>query len=68
MGYVSGVFESRMLDKQFCIGEQSVSSDELLLIVKKYIDNHPEKLNWPRAVVVHNALNEVFRCARPTAK
>ena len=46
----------------------SVTDIQMALVTRKYINDHPEKLNLNGVDIVWNALYEAFPCPKPARK
>ncbi len=67
VGYILGShdgvsIESRAIDKDFICPPDGVKSSQLALIVKKYLQVHPETLHLPASKLVGLSLIEAFPC------
>jgi len=72
-GYVAGVTDVETMweatDKQtkahtsehYCMPEE-VNNGQMLKILKKWLDNNPDKLHWRADTIIHVALMEAFPC------
>jgi len=67
VSYVMGVYDTTLLygsmleKKQICL-VPGMSGNQVALIVRRYLDNNPDKLHWQASPLVFNALVEAFRC------
>ena len=66
--YIAGVTDSHIatrmgeeLPPSFCLPDQT-NTTQLVLVVKKYLDEHPEKLYLDASSLVLLALNEAYPC------
>ena len=72
-GYIDGVTDVeamwKAVDKKaginahdhYCMPEE-VTNGQVLKILKKWLDNNPEKLHWRADSIIHAALLEAFPC------
>jgi len=60
-GYVAGVFENVKSKICFPIG---VSHSQAVLVVKKYLQDHPERLHQDASGLIVAPLQMAFPCAR----
>jgi hypothetical protein len=72
-GYVMGVTDVEAMWKaidtkagtkayeHYCMPEE-VNNGQILKILKKWLDNNPEKLHWRADTILHVALLEAFPC------
>ena len=65
-GYIAGVLDVLRLwnatnVKHFCIPED-VTNGQLHKVIKKWLDNNPEKLHWRADIIINNALIDGFPC------
>ncbi len=51
--------------KLLCLPAE-VSNGQIVKVVVKYLDQHPEKLHLPAAQLIYNATNEAFPCPAET--
>ncbi|GLS22841.1 hypothetical protein GCM10007874_58610 [Labrys miyagiensis] len=60
---VAGMFKTGDIGQRFnvCIPEEATTGQEVKVLVK-YMDQHPEKLNWDLANVVFEAFREAWPC------
>lgn len=66
-GFADGFFAAAIRGNlsnasQFCVPPQ-VTNEELMRVVKKWIEDNPTKLHWSAAIVVLSALDEGFPCS-----
>lgn len=65
--YISGVAQTLVMNddtavlKSPCPGKM-VTNEQIVDVVTKWLDNHPEKRNLPAPFIVTVALNEAFPC------
>ncbi len=65
--YLSGVFDAysqssnRANRGQFCIPD-NVTFPQKILVIIKYLNDHPEKLNSPAPLLINESLQEKFPC------
>ena len=68
LGHISGFFEglslkvSEQSTNLTCYPESPVTAAQLLRIVVKYMQDHPELLHHPYKFLVADALSEAFPC------
>jgi len=62
-GYVTGVAEAKVFDYMFCPPTGS-NRDQFVLVVSKYLSDHPEKLHRDAHILVAGALQEAFPCPK----
>jgi hypothetical protein len=56
------VLNSRwLIERHFCKPDD-VSRDQLAVTVKKYMEDHPEKMDLPAAGIIFDALTEAYPC------
>jgi hypothetical protein len=72
-GYLSGVTDVeamwKAIDKKagarayehYCMPEE-VNNGQMLKVLKKWLDNNPEKLHWRADTIIQSALMEAFPC------
>ena len=70
-GYVAGVTDSDAMWKavegktsksiQYCMPE-AVTNGQILRIIKKWLDDNPEKLHWRADLIIHIKLVEAIPC------
>jgi hypothetical protein len=66
--YVAGVFDtvdtlsSRwLIEKHFCKPDD-VDRNQLVAIVRKYMDDHPEQMDFAAAGIIFDALTQAYPC------
>jgi hypothetical protein len=59
MGYIAGVGDSI----GFCGGE-NVTYGQMIKVVLKYMNDHPEQLNQQSSSIIHRALFDAFPCQK----
>ena len=66
--YVMGVFDMAyslnqrwMFQKHFC-KPNDLDRPQLLVVVKKYMQDHPEQMDFAAAGIVYDALTEAYPC------
>jgi hypothetical protein len=66
--YVAGVFDNAhslterwLFDKHFCKPDD-VGKSQLIAVVKKYMGDHPEQMEFTAAGIVYDALVGAFPC------
>jgi hypothetical protein len=66
VGYIGGVAETLSLIKTtntaFCL-PAAVNKNQLVFVVKSYMDGNAGKLNQPVPIIIYNALVQSFPCA-----
>lgn len=71
MGYMAGAIDSfnfwKALEKtsslpHFCIPEEGIQSGQVWRVLKKYLDNNPEKLHQRADFLIYFSLLEAFPC------
>lgn len=70
-GYVDGVLETHGMWKavegktsqaaHYCMPAE-VPNGQVLKIIKKWLDENPERLHWSGEVIIHKALMQAFPC------
>jgi len=65
LGYVNGVVDALASVSLFCLPE-GVSREQIALVVKKYLAEHPEKLHIEADILVVRALEAAFSCTDST--
>ncbi len=62
MGYVEGVTDALIMSDNELLGAiaESMTTARACAIVGKYLDDHPEELHLPGAVIVQKALRAAF--------
>ena len=63
VGYIIGVTEG--VDVKFWSAPVPIKTAQVVAVVKKYLDDHPEKWNQPASWLVRNALIEAFPPKKP---
>lgn len=63
MGYVAGIYDTLIASRYICSFD-GVTVGQLQEIVKKYINENPEKLHFPAQFLVGSALRNVFSCSK----
>ena len=58
VGYIVGIAET--VDVKWWSPPETLKERQLVAVVKKYIDDHPEKWDQPASMLVRNALIEAF--------
>jgi len=75
IGYIKGIWHSEWMAQadaertsridsrslRFCVSD-GVETDQLLAVSLKYMDDHPEQLHFPAALLIRMALNKAFPC------
>jgi hypothetical protein len=71
-GYIAGVLDVeavwRKLEGEsskathYCLPADGIPNDQVLRILKKWLDNNPEKLHWRTDLIIHTALVKAFPC------
>ena len=71
MGYVVGVTDVEAMWKavegktakgtHYCMPEE-VNNGQILRILKKWLDDNPDKLHWRADLIIHRALLDAFPC------
>ena len=68
-GYIIGIHDyqdslvfSSLLDEPYFCAPDSAKMSQLVKVVTKYLNEHPEKLHLDAGSLVANALNEPFPC------
>jgi len=62
LGYVNGVVDALASVGLFCL-PQGVQREQSALVVRKYLNDHPEKLHMEADILVVRALEQAFACA-----
>jgi Rap1a immunity proteins len=74
-GFISGVLEEQFMwtandtlhkrthDFRFCLPEKS-TNDQILKVFVKYLDDHPEELHKPAALLLIQAMVKAFPCQK----
>ena len=62
MYYVEGVIDANVLGGRDVCFPEDFTYRQAALIVKVYLDGHPEKLNLRASILVKEALKKAFRC------
>jgi len=66
LGYISGFSEAEALiasaNTDFYCAPDGVTHGQEVLIVLKYLEDNPERLDFPRSILVGAALAEAFPC------
>ncbi len=63
MGYVTGIYDALVSQGALCSGG-GVTIGQLQEIVKKYFNEHPERLHFTAQSLVRSSLREAFPCSR----
>ena len=67
-GYLGGFNDAAVLigtgtsQKIYCLPPTGIENDQLVRVVKKYLDEHPEDLHQSARILVLLALSEAFPC------
>ena len=67
-GYLGGFNDAAVLIDTavshgiYCVPSQGIENDQLVRVVKKYLDEHPEDLHLTARILVLLALREAFPC------
>jgi len=71
-GYIAGVLDVEAVwDKvegksskasHDCPPAEGIPNEQVLRILKSWLDKNPEKLHWRADFIIHTALNEAFPC------
>jgi len=61
-GYVNGVADALAYESLFCLSE-GVERDQIVLVVKQYLAEHPGELHLQADVLVVRALTGAFPCS-----
>jgi hypothetical protein len=65
-GYIAGVTETLSIIKStqtaFCLPD-AVNKNQIVFVVKSYMDNNPNNLSGPVPEIIYNALAQGFPCA-----
>jgi hypothetical protein len=68
LGYIIGVSDQILADqpsgntkRSYCLAAD-VRSEQLFMVVKKYLEDNPAVLHFPAAVLTERALREAFPC------
>ena len=67
-GYLAGFNEAAVLigtgtsQKIYCLPSAGIENEQLVRVVKKYLDEHPEDLHRSARIAVLLALSEAFPC------
>jgi len=64
-GYILGVFDALdvIADRSKCI-PGTVQSEEVVDVVEKWLQNHPERTTGPADKTIESALSEAWSCRR----
>jgi len=64
-GYILGVFDALdvIADRSKCIPE-TVQSEEVVVVVEKWLKNHPEQTTSPADKAIESAFNEAWSCRK----
>jgi len=69
VGFVEGVLSTSNIYKAlpntprlFCFPPAGVSNEQMIRVVVKYLENHPEQLHFDASILVLTALKEAFPC------
>ena len=65
VGFINGYRQlATMLPEQklLCLPSENVPNGQLIKVVVKYLDQHPEKLHLPAAQLIYESTNEAFPC------
>jgi hypothetical protein len=66
-GFIAGVNDQAMADSAdsrklpYCLPD-GVDMSQLIRVTKRWLENHPEQLHLPSAILVVRALSEAFPC------
>ena len=71
LAYITGFVEGAATDRQaereqanrFCL-DSNVTFNQIILVVKKYLKQNPELLNYPERYVVNDALASKYPCVK----
>ena len=67
-GYLGGFNDAAVLIDTaishgiYCVPAQGIENDQLVRVVKKYLDEHPEDLHQSARILILFALREAFPC------
>jgi hypothetical protein len=60
MGFVSGIAETMNSDEGVDFSDPAITRDQLIRVVQKYMEDHPEQLSKPASWLVRQALIKAF--------
>jgi len=72
-GYVAGVMDDENLWKNlephgqavhYCLPEEGIPMRQVMRVIKKWLDEHPEHLNERADMLIHAALLQAFTCKK----
>lgn len=67
-GFVRGAVDAYMIMKSLdpksvdICTQDNVTVGELIRVVSRYMDEHPQQLHFPAAVTIYNAMHTAFPC------
>jgi hypothetical protein len=61
LGAVHAVADEAAIHHEICV-HQEVTNRQLLTVVSKYMGDNPDKLHWPYAALIFNALQTAWPC------
>ena len=66
IGYITAHYELGLMYGYWCYPETTgtVTVNQLMLVVKKWLENNPKVLHEPAAIVTRYALSEAFPCSK----
>ena len=66
IGYIAAHYELGLMYGYWCYPETTgtVTVNQLMLVVKKWLENNPKVLHEPAAIVTRYALSEAFPCSK----
>lgn len=68
LGYISGYVDGMSVESvrtgvnRYCAPETGATYDQYVLIVQKWLKDHPEKLHTPKMMAIEQALADAFPC------
>jgi hypothetical protein len=62
-GYVAGVVDSLIDRGELCMPD-SVKATDVSVVVKKWLDEHPDKRDYTAASIIEGATMELWRCKK----
>ncbi len=60
LGFVSGIAETMNEEEGVDFSDSAISRDQLIRVVQKYMEDHPEQLSKPASWLVRQALVKAF--------